>query len=237
MKFLRKLFIIAFLFAWVTATAAQAQAALLKFDKADYSVDEGETFNVEVIVNPGSDQITSIDAHVMYDNTIINVDNVTEGTYFPTVLNQLNAGHAYIAGLVDSPTEFKTGTGTVATVVFKAVKEGETDLVFDCDDQETVTSKVIKNDVNSTNIIVCDENGTATVTINVVGSTDDTTDEETTEEDTTTSTGGTDDTPTPTRAPVTQLPASGTTENMLLLGSIGAVLVMVGGAAKLMKSF
>lgn len=221
MKNIKKLLTILFLVVWATTSAGAANAAFLKFNEASYSVAVDETFDVEIIVNPGSDQITSIDSYVTYDSAIINADSVTEGTYFPTVLNDLTTGKVYIAGLVDSPSDFKEGVGTVATITFNALKEGTTDLVFDCDGQATVTSKVIKNDINSTNIIACSENGTATVTIGVGGD----------------ATGGAEDTPTPTptQAAVTQLPASGSTENMMMMALIGAVLVGVGGLTKLIK--
>ncbi len=214
----------------MSASVGAVNAAFLKFDKASYTVGVGDTFGVEIVVNPGSDQITSIDSYVTYDSAIINADSVTEGSYFPTVLNDLTTGKVYIAGLIDSPSDFKTGTGTVATITFKAQKEGETDLIFDCDPDATVTSKVIKNDINATDIIECDKNGTATVTIGVGGDTGQTT-EDTTEE----ATGGVDDTPTPTQAVVTELPASGSAENMMMLGMLGALLVSIGGVARLIR--
>ncbi len=218
--FIRNLFIFALLFVWTTSSAAQVQAAFLKFDQASYVVGVDDTFDVEIIVSPGSDEITSIDSYVTYDSSIISAQSVTEGTYFPTVLNDLTTGRAYVAGLVDSPTDFKTGIGTVATITFRAVAEGETDLIFDCDDQATVTSKIIKNDINSTNIIQCDENGTAVITVGVSDGL-----------------GGEDnETPTPTKV-VTRLPDTGTTETMMMLGLLGGVLVTVGGIAKFMKPY
>lgn len=223
MKNIKKLITILFLLVWATTSAGAAHAAFLKFDQASFQVDVDETFDVQVIVDPGSDEITSVDAYITYDSSIINADSVTEGEYFPTVLNDLTTGKVYIAGLVDSPSDFKTGVGTVATITFKGLAEGETDLVFDCDGQATVTSKVIQNDINSTNIIQCSQNGTATITIGVGGDTE------------TEATGGTDDTPTPTKAAVTQLPASGSTENMIALSILGVVLVGIGGLTRLIR--
>lgn len=216
-----------FILTWMSISAGAVNAAFLKFDNSSYSVNTGDSFKVEIIVEPGADQITSIDSYVKYDSAIISADSVTDGTYFPTVLNDLTSGKAYIAGLVEGPSDFKTGTGTVATITFIALKEGETDLVFDCDNQATVTSKVIKNDVDSTNIIECSQNGTATVTVGVSGTTEETTTTPTT----------TEDTPTPTQATVTELPASGSAENMMMLGMIGAVLVVIGGVAKLIRPY
>ncbi len=197
-------------------------AAFLKFDQSSFTVTEGDSFDVQIIVNPGSDQITSVDAYVTYDESVLSADSVTDGTYFPTVLNDLSAGKAYVAGFVNSPSDFKTGTGTVATVTFSTLKQGSTDLVFDCNGQATVTSKVIKNDINSTNIITCSQNGTATVTVNVAGTSNTTTE---------------DPTPTPTKRVVTSLPASGSTETMMMVGFIGVVLVAVGGIAKFIRPY
>lgn len=223
MKILKKLLTMLVILSWVSVSSAQVNAGFLKFDQSSYDLAVGDTFDVQIIVNPGSDQITSIDSYVTYDSAIINATSVTEGSYFPTVLNDLTSGKVYVAGLVNSPSDFKTGTGTVATISFEALKEGTTELVFDCNGQATVTSKVIKNDINSTNVIECSQNGTATVTIGV-GATADTTTEDT-------------PTPTPTRRPVTQLPASGSAENMMMLGALGAVLVVIGGVAKLIRPF
>lgn len=223
MKTIKKILTIIVLLTWVSASSAQVNAGFLKFDQSSYDLAVGDTFDVQIIVNPGSDQVTSVDSYVTYDSQIINATSVTEGSYFPTVLNDLTSGKVYVAGLVDSPSDFKSGTGTVATISFEALKEGTTELVFDCNGQATVTSKVIKNDINSTNVIECSQNGTATVTIGV-GATTSTTIDDT-------------PTPTPTRRPVTQLPASGTAENMMMLGALGAVLVVIGGVAKLIRPF
>lgn len=203
-------------------------AAFLKFDQSSFTVSEGDTFDVQIIVNPGSDQITSVDAYITYDEAVLSADSVTDGTYFPTVLNDLSEGKAYVAGFVNSPSDFKTGTGTVATVTFSAQKVGTTDLVFDCDGQATVTSKVIKNDINSTNIITCSQNGTATVTVKVAGSTTTTN---------TTTTSDPTSTPTPTKQQATSLPASGSTETMMMVGLIGVALVAVGSIAKFIRPY
>jgi hypothetical protein len=229
-KDITRLFIALFLFLWVATVHGSVYAAFLKFDQASYDLEVGDTFDVQIIVNPGTEEVTSIDSYVKYGSSVINATGVTEGSYFPTVLNDLTSGKVYIAGLVDSPSDFKSGTGTVATITFEALKVGTTELVFDCDGQATVTSKVIKNDINSTNIIQCSQNGTATVTIGVAAASGSTL--------TPTPTGtSTENTSTPTTRPVTQLPASGSAENMMLLGAIGAVLVVIGGVAKLIRPF
>ena len=82
MKNIKKLLTILFLLVWATTSAGAANAAFLKFNEASYSVAVDETFDVEIIVNPGSDQITSIDSYVTYDSAIINADSVTEGRTF-----------------------------------------------------------------------------------------------------------------------------------------------------------
>ena len=121
-KDITRLFIALFLFLWVATVHGSVYAAFLKFDQASYDLEVGDTFDVQIIVNPGTEEVTSIDSYVKYGSSVINATGVTEGSYFPTVLNDLTSGKVYIAGLVDSPSDFKSGTGTVATITFEALK-------------------------------------------------------------------------------------------------------------------
>jgi hypothetical protein len=144
--------------------AGAAQAASFSFDKTTYSVNANDTFTVGVVVDPGSEQITSVDSYVTFDKALLSAQTVAQGTYFPTVLNDIQPGRVYIAGLVEDPSVFKTGQGTVATITFKALAAGVVTLAFDCKNTAD-TSKIIRNDVNATNIIICTDNKAASVNI------------------------------------------------------------------------
>lgn len=194
--------------------AQAVHAASLKFDQPSYSANTSETFDVEIQVDPGSEEITSVDAYVLYDSAVLQVEEVNEGSYFPTVLNDLQTGRAYIAGLVDNPSDFKTGEGTIATITFRGLKDGTATLTYDCQTDTSGPSKIIKNDINATNIIACSQNGSAAVTIGA---------------------GGAVATSAPTSAPVQgggSPPVSGLWENIRNAALPGAVLIIVGGTIK-----
>lgn len=146
------------------------EAAYLKFDQSTATVVNGGTYQVQVIIDAGTDQVTSTDVWVIYDPALLEAQTVAVGTFFPTVTNNISAGKVYIAGLIVDPGTYKTGSGTVATITFRALKNGSGTITFDCRTEVSNSSKIIKNDVNATNIIVCSQNGTQTVTVGVGGS-------------------------------------------------------------------
>lgn len=185
----------------------QTDAAFLDFDRNTVSVNLGDTFDIQVMVDAGSEQISSIDAYVIYDPSLLEAQAITQGDFFPTVVNNITSGRLYIAGLVDNPATYKTGAGGVATITFKALSEGTGSLTYDCQPGVYNSSKVIKNDLNATNIIDCSQNGKSTV---VVG------------------TGLTSNIATPS-----SLPKSGVFENFSKVAIPGAILLLIGGALRI----
>ncbi len=145
-------------------------AATLKFDQASVTVAPGGTFNINVIIDAGSDQVTSTDAYVTFDSSLLTAQSVSAGSYFPTVSNNISAGRVYIAGIVASAGTSETGSGTLATITFAANTAGTATLAFDCQAGLSNTSKVIKNDINATNVLDCTQVGTSTVTVSSSGS-------------------------------------------------------------------
>jgi hypothetical protein len=155
---------------YTPALLGSVHAASLRFDKTSVSAASGSTFDVQIIIDPGAEQVTSTDAWIIYDKNILSVSSVKDGGYFPTVLNESGtAGKVYVAGMVNDPSEFKTGVGTVATITFRANANGNTLLSYQCSTTATETSKIIKNDINSSNIIDCTTNGQNSVTISNAG--------------------------------------------------------------------
>ena len=160
------LFICLFLYLF---TPSFAQAAYLKFDKATASVAVGATVTLDVLVDAGSDQITSTDMWVMYDPTLLEAQSVASGTFFPAVTNNISAGKVYVAGLITDAGAYKTGSGTVGTITFKGLKNGTATITYDCRADVSNSSKVIKNAVDPTNIIVCSQNTTSVITVGAGG--------------------------------------------------------------------
>lgn len=188
-------------------------AGFLKFDTTTAAPNVGQTFQVQVIVDVGSDQATSTDVYVMYDASLVQATNVASGTFFPTVTNNLSTGRVYIAGLVDDPASSKTGNGTLATITFKTLKAGSGTISFDCQNVSN-SSKIIKNDINATNIITCSQNGTMAVTVGGGSAS---------------TTGST----APTTAP-SELPRSGVFENVMKFALPGIILLLLGSSLRLL---
>jgi len=181
-------------------------AATLEFDPLTSSVKAGETFSVDITINSGTEQIVSTDIYLKYDTSLISLQSVTAGDYFPVATNtpQTKPTHdLYIAGYIVNQGEYKTGSGTVATLVFKGLATGSTNITFVCDFAATETSKVVKNDINATNSIDCSTIKPHVITIGAGTATS-----------TTTST--------------TTLPQSGVLDSMLQYASYGGILLLLG---------
>lgn len=189
-----------------------AQAASLKFDKTTVTTTNGATFSIAVTVDPGSDSLSSTDIYVTYDSTFLKVNSVSAGTLFPTVTHdESTSGKVYIAGMVNDVSASVTTAGTVATITFQSLKDGSTSLAFDCS-----TSKIIKNDINASDVMVCSQNNSSAVTIGA-GSNN--------------SSSETSTTPT---VPPDELPQSGVFDNVAQIAIPGMFLLLVGGIFRLL---
>jgi hypothetical protein len=200
--------------------AGRVEAGSLRFDKTTVSVEANNTFEIQVVVDAGSDQVNSTSAYVNYDATVLQAQSVTAGTFFSTVTNNITSGQVYLIGLIDTVGDYRTGSGTLATITFKSLKNGEATLSFLCQTGSSTTSTIIKNDINATNLITCSENGTTSVTVGAGGSSNPT--------PTPDAGGGGGSEPTPTA-----LPKSGAFDSLPSLLVLGLVLMLVGGGARL----
>lgn len=223
---------------FVTPFLNNVFAASLQFDPTTVSTTTGQTFSLKVNMNAGTDQVLSTDIYINYDQTLLEAQKVDSGTFFPSVSNTLTVpGKVYIAGMVEDPATSKTGSGTIATITFKAKKDGSIKLAFNCGQGSSSDSHIIKNDFNSTDIIQCSVNGTSTITIGSGSGTSATNTPTPSPTPTTASSSSSSSvaTPTPTPTTLSQLPKSGTVaENISFYAAIGAVLFMVGIGAKLL---
>jgi hypothetical protein len=218
---LKKTILALMIFFGITPLVFAVEAASLKFNNSTATVSNGGTFQIQVIVDPGSDSINSADVYVTYDGSLLKATGVSAGTLFPTVTNDVaTSGTVYIAGMVNDPANSVSASGTIATITFQALKEGSGTLSFDCN-----SSKVVKNDINATNVLTCTANGTSAITVGSgsSGGSDPTATPTTGASDN----GGTDDS-TPT-----ELPQTGIWDNVAKLAIPGAMLLLIGGALRL----
>ena len=120
--------------------SGKIEAGFFGFDKSTYSVAAGATIELKVTINAGSDELNGADAYIKYDSLLVTVDSVADGSFFPTVTKETGtSGTVWIAGMVDDPATSKTGTGTLATITLKGLKDGTVTLSFDC-----ASSKIVK---------------------------------------------------------------------------------------------
>ena len=183
-------------------------AAELQFDPEESEVEVDETFSVDITIDAGSDQIAATDVILTFDSTLLSLQSVTSGGYFPMVSNQPETGGLYIAAHIVNQGEFKTGAGTVATLVFKALKEGSNDIKFTCDLTQSRTSKINKNDLNATNIIDCSALNVHKVTVGAA--------------------------PPSSSNGSSTLPESGVIDDMLTYAAFGALLLGIGLSMRLL---
>jgi len=216
MKLMKKTLLSLIVFFGLAPLVFSIDAASLRFNNTTASVSNGSTFQIEVVVDPGSDSVSSADIYVSYDGSLLKATGVSAGSLFPNVSNDVNtSGTVYIAGMVNDAANSVSSAGTVATITFQGLKEGTGSLSFDCN-----SSKVVKNDINATNVLSCSSNGTCSVTVGTGGSSSDPT---ATPASSSGSTGAAE-----------ELPQSGVWDNVVKIAVPGAILLLLGGILRLM---
>jgi len=196
------------LFFLAGAVFARVEAASFQFSPSSTSASNGSSFTLDIRVDVGSEQVNSAEGFIIFDSSFLEAQTVSSGTFFPSVSNNIEAGRVYVAGMVEDAASSKTGSGTVATITFKTLKEGTATLTFDCSN-----SKIIKADINATNIITCTDNGTGTVVIGTGGG----------------GGGGTEP-----YVPPSTLPQTGILENLQKAAIPGLILIIIGSIVKLL---
>lgn len=142
-----------------------AQAATMQFSPTSGTYSTGTTFPVQVKVDTVAVDTTSADAVVKFDATLLSVDSVSYGSFYPTVLHSQQSGKLYISGMVSSPGTVINGSGVLATINFKPLSAGTATVSFDCTAGQTNDSNVTKNDTNATDILDCSTLAYATYTL------------------------------------------------------------------------
>lgn len=209
-------------FLFIAAGAfSSVHAAMLQFDPATGSGAVGETIDLGVVVNAGSDEILAVDAQVRYDKNILEVQNCTDGTFLKVARKDFaTPGQLYIAGIVEDPGSPVTGKGTMATCTFKVKANATTNVTYSCTPGETASdSNVAKNNADATDIIQCSDNGTAVITAGTgVGGAP-----------TATPSAGQGGTTIPS-----ELPKTGIIDELMKFAVPGAILVAVGLVTKVL---
>ena len=135
------------------------------FEPSSTTIKKGQSFGVNLNVDPGAEAVAGADIYIDFNPELLTLESIVTGSYFPLVANVPSTGRLYIAATVENQGDSKTGTGTIATVTFKATQTGKANIAIDCDPAKTDSSRLTKNDINATNILNCNALKTHTVTI------------------------------------------------------------------------
>lgn len=147
----------------------EAYAAYLIFEPEKQNVKSNAPFSIKIIVDSEEEEITSVDVYIVFDPKFLKTENIVGGDYFPEVINKaIEDNKIYIAGLVKSPGDFRTGRGLLATITFNPILKGQTKLSFYCNEGSTYDSNINninKNNVETSDIISCSKNNQVLIQI------------------------------------------------------------------------
>lgn len=152
-----------------------AHAASLQLEPVSLTIRSGEEFNVTV--NMGlleNEKALSTDVYLSYDPTlfeVVNTDNtysISPGQIFSQNGHQVQAGSIYLFGLVEDESKATQISGTVATIRFRALQEGNGQISFSCQPNNPISSKILGTAVN--NIIDCPTTLTSQTDLTVIAS-------------------------------------------------------------------
>lgn len=114
-----------------TKKSKAAAATQISVTPSTISKSNNETFIVNVDIDTGENTVSAVDLEVDYDPAKLEGLSMTAGTYLPVVLSagQVGTGKAKII-LGSQPTDPKQGTGTLATIEFKAIGDNTSTEIF-----------------------------------------------------------------------------------------------------------
>ena len=111
------------------SVAFAAGSVAISGQPASISTSAGNTFTVNININTNGDSVSAAELHISYDPSFLEGQSITAGSILPVVLlpGTISAGTAAIT-LGSQPTSPITGSGILATLTFKALKSGSTNI-------------------------------------------------------------------------------------------------------------
>lgn len=110
------------------ARSKAAPATTLAFSPSRITRKVGDTFQLEVVIDTGENQVVAAELHLTYDPEKLEAQTITNGSLFPNILSSgvIESGTADITVGAASAAQPVSGTGTVAVVKFKALATTDT---------------------------------------------------------------------------------------------------------------
>ena len=151
---------------FVTVSSAMA-AASLSLSPASKSAAVNESFTVEVKLDTKGAETDATDAIILYDAVKLTVTSATLGALYANKLEEnTNISGKVILRATSSATSSYSGSGTFASIVFKALETGEANVSFEFTSGSTTDSNVASSGVD---ILGSVANATYTITSSGIG--------------------------------------------------------------------
>lgn len=149
---------LALFFLFMTVRPVQATPASVSFDPSTSQVKINDIVGININMYTNNESVASADIKIHYDRNLLEpiVDQTKNGSIFQKVdAKIISPGILYVYGIQENKELMQPAQGTVATINFKAIKEGTAQLTFNCDPVQNTTSQIIKNNAEFENIINC----------------------------------------------------------------------------------
>lgn len=159
---LRIILICCFIFLYIS-TPQVAKAAFFSFEPDSKIVNPGETFEVKLNIDTqGQDTILG-EALISFDSNILEVVEVKEGGFFPSLAHNITINKLYVGAFVtDIKNESRIGRGILLTITFKALAEGNSKVEFACSQANLSDSNITGKGPEFADLIRCDKLNLAT---------------------------------------------------------------------------
>lgn len=144
--------------------------ASLSFETTSQPVVLGQNVDLNVNIFTDQEAVISTDIWIQYNPELLQPILPAKGSnlFESTEAKILEPGRIYIYGLRRDTLTAGPANGKIATLTFKALKNGNASFAFICNERGSVQSQIIKNDPQLENIINCERTTSHTATI-VVG--------------------------------------------------------------------
>lgn len=152
---IKKIFLISVIFFFVFLICPQAvlgQVFTLSPSTATKSA--GTEYTVDLLLDTEGKVVSGADVKMSFDAGVLEVVDVTEGSFFPEVTHNIYSGTLYIGGVFPNESQYKSGTGKLATLTLKGKTSGTASLAFVCTSQATDTN-IFDTSATPTDIVKC----------------------------------------------------------------------------------
>lgn len=141
----RAIFLLSLLILLFFGGAKNALAATFSLNPSSKTVSVNETFTVSVLLDTEGQPTDGADAIILYDSGKLSVTSASLGSLYANkvIEDYATAGKVTLRATSTASTSF-TGSGTFATIVFKAIADGNANVDFQFTAGSTTDSNVSK---------------------------------------------------------------------------------------------